>query len=348
MQKIDGPRPCRPSDDDEAMALINEVFRAGTDQDVRTDYPLVYQPSAMRYRRILRVDNQVVAHVPVAPREVVAGDDRFTIGIISATVTHPDHRRRGYATLCLQDCIRTMEEEGWPVSVLWTLERTFPFYQSSGYEAVASQGWVYRIGPGDLDLFEGGPFDIVRFDPAESRRLEEVARIHDADPYLIARSPAEYKALFSLPRIDTFLALRDGDLAAYLTYGQSTNKPGLIEAGGDIEGVEALVKHILQRVSAGEELQVIVPLTPSVLADLFQERKPESRRPVEDALGVGNQMHRINSLEQLLRGIQNHLRRRSVGLSRDVSLTCSDSGEAVTLRFRDGDVGISTAQVPTR
>lgn len=32
-----------------------------------------------------------------------------------------------------------MEEHGWPVSVLWTQERTFPFYQNSGWEAMGSQ-----------------------------------------------------------------------------------------------------------------------------------------------------------------------------------------------------------------
>ena len=72
MTRIDGPRACRESEFDEVISLINQVFRGGTDQDIRTDYPLVFNTSGMEYMRILRVNGKVVAHVPVAPREVVA------------------------------------------------------------------------------------------------------------------------------------------------------------------------------------------------------------------------------------------------------------------------------------
>ena len=119
---IDGPRACRASEFEEVIALINQVFRAGTNQDIRTDYPLVFNHAKMEHMRILKMDGVVVAHVPVWLREAVVGEDRVRIGIISPTVTHPDYRRRGYATRCLRDCIRIMEEEGVPVSVLWTLE----------------------------------------------------------------------------------------------------------------------------------------------------------------------------------------------------------------------------------
>ena len=107
----DGPRACRASEFEEVIALINQVFRAGTNQDIRTDYPLVFNHSRMEYMRILKVDEQVVAHVPVWFREAIVGDDRLPFGIISPTVTHPDYRRRGYATRCLRDCVRIMEEE---------------------------------------------------------------------------------------------------------------------------------------------------------------------------------------------------------------------------------------------
>ena len=87
---MDGPRACRESEFDEIIALINQVFREGTNQDIRTDYPLVFNSSKLGYMRIIKVDDKVVSHVPVAPREVITLDDTFTIGIISGTVTHPD------------------------------------------------------------------------------------------------------------------------------------------------------------------------------------------------------------------------------------------------------------------
>ena len=342
---IDGPRACQASEFEEVIALINQVFRAGTNQDIRTDYPLVFNHSKMEYMRILKVDGVVVAHVPVWLREAVVGDDRLRIGIICPTVTHPDYRRRGYATLCLQDCIRIMEEEGSPVSVLWTLEATFPFYQQSGWEAVGSQGWLYQLRPEEHELFESAPFDIVQYDPKNADSFNAMMNFHNAAPHRIARSIEEYRALFSLPQTMTFLAMNGGEMVAYLMFGEGVNKPGLIEGGGDVEGLETLVRHVLLERAADSEIQVLLPLIPSSLGQLIEEKKPGSGRPIEEAKGVGYQMMRVNSLEKLLRQIENHIRSRSAGLRGEVCLVCRETDEAVTLKFCDGDVDLSTERL---
>lgn len=107
---MDGPRACREDEFDEVIALINSVFRAESDQDIRADYPLVFNQAGLEYMRIVRVDGQIVAHMPVAPRGIRIGGDGFTAAIISPTLSHPDYRHRGYATACLRDCVRIMEE----------------------------------------------------------------------------------------------------------------------------------------------------------------------------------------------------------------------------------------------
>ncbi len=342
---IDGPRACRASDFEEIIALINQVFRAGTNQDIRTDYPLVFNRAKMEYMRILKVDGVVVAHVPVWLREAVVGEDRVGIGIISPTVTHPDYRRRGYATRCLRDCIRIMEDEGVPVSVLWTLEATFPFYQQSGWEAVGSQGWLYRLRPEEHTLFEGRTFDIVQYDPRNADSFNAMMKLHDAEPHRIARTTEEYRALFSLPQTTTFLAMNGRAVVAYLMFGEGTNKPGLIEGGGDMAGLETLVRHVLLEREADSEIQVLLPLVPSNLGQLIEEKKPGSGRPIEEAKGVGYQMMRVNSLEKLLRQIENHLRSKSTGLHGIICLVCRETDETVTLRFRDGEVDLSTKRL---
>ena len=345
---IDGPRACLPEEDAEIVDLINVLFREGSGQDVRTDYPLLYDPALFPNRRVIKMDGKVVAHVPVLPREVVSGDDTFTIAMISATLTHPDYRRRGLATRCLMDCVRIMDEQGWPVSVLWTVEPTFPFYQNSGWEAVSSQGWVYHVNNDEANLFRQGRFDIVDYDPTARRHVGAVRALHDAEPHRIARSAAQHDALFSLPMMGTLLAT-DGDrVAAYLNYGHSMNKPGLIEAGGDIEGIETLVRHVLREGYFERGTQVVVPLTPTGPGRVLEAAKPGSSRPVEEAAGVGYQMHRINSVERLFAGIRGHLRDRAAGFDGEVCLVCSDSGETASLHFRDGDVSVSSDPLPAK
>ena len=335
-----GPRACRESEFEETVALINAVFRAGTDQDIATDYPLIFREPSLDLHRVLSVAGRIVAHVPVAPREVVNGGDRFTIGIIGPTGTHPDHRRRGYATLCLRDATRVQEERGWPVAVLWTAEATFPFYWNSGWEAVGSQGFVYALGRGDRELFQSRSHDVAAFDPAERSHLDFVAAAHDAEPRRIVRSADDYLALLTLPNVSTRLALDGGEPVAYLVVGEGFNKPGLIEGGGDPAELEALVRWSLDRLEPGREVQAPVPLTSSPLGRLMEARKPAGRHPVEEGAGVGHQMMRVNSVAGLMNAMRGHLRSRSAGLDAEVSLFCPDTGESVGLTFRDGDLEI--------
>ena len=337
---MEGPRACLPGEFDEVIDLINATFREGMDQDIRTDYPLVFDRDRLDYMRIVKVDGKVVSHVPVAPRRVITEGDAFTVGIISPTITHPDYRRRGYATLCLRDCVRIMEEEGMAVSALWTQEATFPFYQQSGWEAAGSQGWAYQLEARDEALLAAGSFDIEPYNATD--HLDEIIGIHDAEPHRIARSRREYEALFDLPKISTLVAVEGGRVAAYLMIGEGVNKPGIIEGGGEREGLEPLVKRVLQQLHADQKIQVVLPLTPTALTELVETRKVGRRRPVEEAAGVGPQMMRINDLEKLLRQSYSYLSQRSTGLEGDVCLACSDTGERVTLKFRDGEIGIST------
>ncbi|MCE2394464.1 GNAT family N-acetyltransferase [Candidatus Poribacteria bacterium] len=342
---VEGPRACQESEFEEVIALINQVFRVGTNQDIRTDYPLVFNHSKMEYMRILKVDGKVVAHVPVWLREAIIGEDRLRIGIISPTVTHPDYRRHGYATHCLRDCIRIMDEEGVPVSVLWTLETTFPFYQQSGWEAVGSQGWLYQLRPQECALFESGAFDVVQYDPSNTDSFNAMMKLHDTEPHRIGRSIEEYRALFSLPQTTTFLAMSDEKVAAYLIFGEGVNKPGLIEGGGETAGLETLVRHVMLEREADSEIQVLLPLVPSSLGELIEEKKPGSGRPIEEAKGVGYQMIRVNSLEKLLKQIENHIQSKSTRLRGEVCFVCRETDEAVTLKFHEGEVDLSTERL---
>lgn len=337
---VDGPRACAADEFDGVVALLNRVFREGSDQNTQTDYPLIFDPARCENMRVVSVDGAVVAHVPVAPRGVVIDGDAFTLAIIGGTVTHPDHRHRGYATACLRDGVRIMVERGWPVSALWTIEPTFPFYRNSGWEAVESQGWMYSLAAADVTQLRPSHHRIARYVPGNHEHLGAIREIHDREPLRIARSPDEYAVLFSLPKMHTLLAFEGDDVAAYLTVGQGTNKPGLVEGGGDRRALEALVRHARAEWPADQDLQVVLPLTPCALGDVVEAIKPGQQRPVEEASGIGFQMMRVNDFGLLMRQVRNHLGRRSAGNRGEVCVVCEDTNEAVSLHVRDGEVEV--------
>ena len=343
---VDGPRACAAEEFDGVIEMLNRVFREGSDQSAQTDYPLIFDPARREYMRVISVDGVVVAHVPAAPRGVVIDGDMFTLAIIGGTVTHPDHRHRGYATACLRDGVRIMVERGWPVSVLWTIEPTFPFYRNSGWEAVGSQGWMYTLAADEVAQLRPSHHRIGVYEPGSHEHLIAIREIHDREPLRIARSPDEYAVLFSLPKMHTLLAFEDAAVAAYLTVGHGSNKPGLVEGGGNRHALEALVRHARAEWPADEELQVVLPLTPCLLGDVVDAIKPGQRRPAEEASGIGFQMMRVNDFGLLMRQIGNHLRRRSAGIRGEVCVVCEDTDEAVSLRLRDGEVQVTDKRLP--
>ena len=338
---MEGPRACRPDDFAETLDLLNSIFRAGMDQTLQTDYPLVFSHAGLSNMRIIAADGRVVSHSAVAPRQVLAGGDALRIGIIAPTATHPDYRHRGYGRACIEDCIRTMENLDCALSVLWTAEATFPFYHHCGYEAVASQGWAYYLDADTLGQFSAGAFEIVRYDPAGGRHLDAIMPMHEREPYRVARSREDYAALLALPKVSTYLAKRGREILGYLVYGQGVNKPGIIEGGGEQDALHSLARHLLRGHAAESPIQALVPLTSNPLGQLLEETVAAARRPIEDARGVGYQMVRINSLRALLEGMRHHLGERTRDLEADLSLVCGDSGEIVTLKMRRGVIDLS-------
>lgn len=339
---MEGPQACTQEDFEETMALINSIFRAGSDQKLQTDYPLIFTPTKFEYMRIVKEDGKVVAHVPVAPREVIVNDDRITVGIISPTGTHPDYRHRGHATRCLRDCLRIMNENDWPVSVLWTREATFPFYQHSGYEAVRPQARGYLLHPSDIDLFQRGAYDISLYNPNNPDHLDAIIEIHDAEPLRIGRTREEYAHLVNLHKMSTLLAEDDGRIVAYLALTRASNKPDYVEGGGEAAALEALFHQALRLRGNDDSAFAVVPLQQTTFGDVLEACKPGTS-VLDTESDIGFQMMRVNSLPGLITKITGHLRERSAaGVEGTVSLLCTDDDEAVTIRLSGGNAQVST------
>ena len=332
----DGPRACRPDELNEVLELANSVMRPDAVQDLRTDYPLVFNAEQVANIRIIRWAGSVASEVPVAPREIVLGADTIRVGIIGPTATRPDCRRRGFGTRCIEDCIELMQRGGLPLSVLWTVPATFPFYQRMGWHPVASQGSMYPISHDDAPRFRGPAVDVAPFEPAATDHLTGVRRIYDAMAHRVKRSDHDCRALFTLPRVRTVIARQGAEVVAYLVVGEARNKSGLIEGGGDKQALAALVARALQEDSRRAIRQAVTVPGLSVLGELLEERLPGRCRPVEEAAGVGHQMMRINSLAGFLGSIRGWL--RSLDLCRRMELGCRETGECFAVTPTQSDV----------
>ena len=352
--RVDGPRGCRPEELPQVTELIDGIFRGGSDQHIATDYPLVFTPRNAQRSRVLAVDGRIVAHVPAAPRIAAAGPDRFGVAMIAPTATHPDHRRRGYATRCLRDAHRVIAGHGCLAAALWTVPATFPFYRHSGWEAVASQGEAFVLTAADRGRFRPAPL-AVSTQGDDEQGVAELLALHRAEPWRLERDEQQARALFRLPKITVYRAddagVRGGAgrLRAYLVLGAGTNKPGIIEATGDPVAVEHLLHHVLGSRADGTPVQVVPPPArpdglASTLSAVIAGRGAGRRITLEQAAGVGFQMMRLFSLPRFLRAIGGYLRQAAAsGIEGALTLGCREDGEAVCVRLAGGDGTVEQA-----
>ena len=227
------------------------------------------------------------------------------------------------------------------MSVLWTLERTFPFYQHADWEAVASQGRVYDLRPEARELFAKRSFAVRRYEPRDTEALAAVMKIHDAERCRIVRTSAEYRALFSLPRITTFLANEGRETAAYLMLGQGTNKPGIIEGGGSPEALEHLVRHVLEEQHSDSPVQASRPLDADEPWNA-PRREDERRGTAHRAGGRGRLSDDAGEQpgETASRDRESSAKKLGGG-EWGRAPGVQGIGEQVTLKFRNGAVGFS-------
>ena len=230
--------------------MLNSVFRIPrgvTDQSMDTDFPLVFRGDNLCNARVILDEGRIVSHAALWPREWIVDDERFKAAVVVAVATLPDHRRRGHAASLMRSLQQTLHDEQFDLSVLWT--GVPDFYGQLGWELVTLPGVLVEIDGCAVAEKSTDEHDILPFDT--ERHLEGVMELHDQHPVRMVRRRDEVRMLFRLPKVPVWIAERDGQVAAYLVHAQATNKWGLSEYAGSLQGVTELVAHAVKDESAG-------------------------------------------------------------------------------------------------
>ncbi len=245
--------------------LLDDVFRRNrgvTDQHILTDFPLVFAPSNRCNCRIIVEDGLVVSHAALWERELVVDSARLKVGMIVVVATHPDYRLHGYATSLMRDLQATMHDENYDMGILWT--GVPDFYRRLGWETVTPRGWIVEIASARLPIAN----EVVsRYD--EAQHLNGIIALHEQEHVKFTRSWGDYATLLALPKMNVWAATRGEDVVAYLVCGDAVNKCGIIEYGGDLDGILALIAHALKKQPPAANTRILVyHVRPDLIAKL--------------------------------------------------------------------------------
>jgi len=240
MERIEGPKGCEEHEFGATLDLLNLVFRTseGRSPDMGQSYPHMYRESNRENLRIIKVNGKVISHVGIFPAQVAIGDVTIKVGGIGGVATHPDYRQRGYAGLLLKDCIRRMEEKGFDLSILWT--GINDYYRRFGWENGGCEN-VYLLDRGNISLLP--ELRGYQIEEGIGDNLEQIHSLHEREPLRVIRDKIMASVLLSRPGLETYTALRDSEVQAYLTIGGER----VLDYGGIPEAVAGLIRDVFKR-----------------------------------------------------------------------------------------------------
>lgn len=332
LQKIDLP---------ELIQLVDKEMRNGSDQSVFTDYPLVYREDNLENIRMIKVDNRIASVVPYIPQKGVIEGSSFSIGIISPTVTSPEHRKQGYASKCLQDCINRMNKKEIDLSVLWTKLATFPFYEKAGYQGVRNQDYIYKCEKSDACKFAQYGEEIIEYNPQDQKFLASIQQMHEKEVTLVERNANSYSYLFNLPKTKTLLAISNNKVTAYLLISNAVNKPGLIEGGGDEKSLETLIHFALISLEDNKYYSGYSYRTESVLGNLLRKKLSGKQK----VMTQGGMMIRINNIEGFVNKLRKWLETKNSRKECNFSIYVHDTEECLSFRMTNGKLTIGNERM---
>ena len=330
-------RGMRPEERDDVLDLVGSVMNAP-----REYFQAIWKhsPGALdEHSRVVFTDGVPVAHQRIYDRRMRLGRTWVRQGGIGDVCTHPDHRRKGYGRMILEDARGYFRDAGYDVAIIFS--GVHHFYCSCGYEKCPSVKCRLRTDPGVYE--RPADFHVRWFEPEGD--LEAVSSIYDsynaARPLSVVRGIDYWRRSLIWSKRDAsggFLVCEPGGagggIAAYIRGG-----PGnVIEVGRTADGKAALAACIgaAMRLAAKrgiEEVSLTIPADEPLLAEI------RGAFSVSDEADETTLVQFVN-LPQLLAKLSGELTSRleAAGLSPELRLAFAVGDQEATLVIEDGFV----------
>ena len=187
---VDGPRPARRDELDEAIALAEQVFRLDVDEPptMGQEFPTLLAAENVDNLYVVRVDGRIVSLVGCYEQTIVSRNRPMRVACIGAVCTHRDHRRRGYAGGLMDLAIERAREAG---NIVMLISGRANLYLTRGASRITP---AYH-GTLSADAATRTPAEGAR--PYAESDLDSVMRLHDGQPLRYRWDPEPIRAMLN-------------------------------------------------------------------------------------------------------------------------------------------------------
>ena len=262
--KMEGPRGTRKEEFNQVIKLVNYVFRESSNRlpNMEKWYPLLFNDDNLENMRIIWEDGRLVSHLAISESEIVIYGCRTKIGSIGAVCTHPECRKRGFASLLLEDGIKKMNEDGVDI-VLVSGGRNL--YKRAGC-VEAGRVHKFRISGSDLKSFDTQKVEVF---PYQEENLKNIVQVYQKEAVRFFRSLQDFKRILTAGaamdrEVEILTVHRANEFLGYFAIQTPAGKEGekrigqVVEYSGRREAIIDAVGCVFERYGL-QELTFNVP-----------------------------------------------------------------------------------------
>ncbi len=327
---MEGPRATEKEEFSRVLKLVNYVFREDTNRAPKMEkwYPLLFDDDNLENIRIIIEDNKPVSHIGISECDITVYGCKTRIGSIGSVCTHPEYRKRGFATLLLEDCVKKLDED--EVDIMLVSGGGDLYKRADCVEA--GRVYNFRISQDEVEKHNIQQIEVL---PYEEGSLENIAKVYQREPVRFFRPLEDFRKIINtgaaMNKESEMLIIQRGDDSLGYLAVQFPGKEGekrtsrVAEYSGVREAVVDTIRCVFDRYDI-QELSFNIPFNDVELIYLFKKMGFKS------TLGSVPGTIKIVNFLRLMRRFRPYVEER-LGKKKADLLGFSQEGDEFTIRF---------------
>ena len=231
---------------DQAIALADKTFRDGGQISMGDAFPQVFSPELNQSYGAF-INKELVSFIGLVPSVIHLESAEIQSYSIGAVCTHPNHRKKGFASILLDKVIEHVDRA--KASILF-VSGDLPIYQKAGCTYYGERN-QYEFQKGDLQRAEGYSIrELLPIDWFELRRLNESRKVYVDQSIFDFAVLHQSKGFASIHKLEhKILVAESGNgINGFVVLGvpnssTSQSPARLIEWGGEPQAIHALLAN---------------------------------------------------------------------------------------------------------
>ncbi len=248
---MEGPRPPFESEYSKVVEFVSNSLRPHQNWSISDEYPTAFNLANLNNIRVMFHEKEVVSHALIKPLVIKTPLILLKVAGIGSVVTATSHRQQGLSRQIIDDCLKSAENQGCDIALLWT--EIPDFYRKFQFELAGTEN--HSLIDRELPTSRKD----LKFLTSSQIAPEAIYNLYQKHQITTLRSIDEVKRFLKIPNSNIHTAWdANHRLAAYAVEGKGSDLKGYIhEWGGNLPELFALLNYV--RTSTQSNPRLITP-----------------------------------------------------------------------------------------